>query len=260
LHRHLYSIVAQFTPATLIDSRFDHEACGVGFVASLCGNASHDILRLALTALGRLAHRGAVAADHKSSDGVGILTAIPRTFLLEQADIVLPPERPLAVGMVFLPQDETCINRARVCLQDCVSGERLQWLAWRRVPVHREVLGELASASMPEIYQALISAPEEGEWTEAEIEHKLFLARKAFEREVSDSYVCSLSTRTIVYKALCAGRLLKKFYPDLHSENFVTPFAIFHQRYATNVLPSVEPDHREFVSHCYSKCCARIVA
>src|SRR5271165_7313940 len=118
---------------TLLSSRFDHESCGVGFVATLNGASNHDILRLALTALGRLSHRGAVAADHKSSDGVGILTAIPRSFFLKEAGITLPAERVLAVGMLFLPQDETCIARARLCLEECVSNERLQWLAWREV-------------------------------------------------------------------------------------------------------------------------------
>ncbi len=223
---------------TLVNSRFDHESCGVGFVATLHGSSNHNILRLTLTALARLAHRGAVAADHKSSDGVGILTAVPRAFLLKQAGIDLPPERPLAIGMLFLPQDEICETRARICLQECISGERLQWLAWRNVPIRREVLGEIASESLPVIRQALIAGPEEGKWTEDEIEHRLYAARKSFERQVADSYVCSLSTRTIVYKALCAGRLLHEFYPDLQSEEFVTPFAIFHQRYATNVLPS----------------------
>ena len=226
------------TGPTLVNSRFDHESCGVGFVATLHGASNHDILRLALTALGRLAHRGAVAADHKSSDGVGILTAVPRAFLLKQAGVNLPPERPLAVGMLFLPQDETCETRARICLQDCMSGERLQWLGWRNVPIRREVLGEIASASLPVIRQALIAGPEEGKWTQDEIEHRLYVARKSFERQVADSYVCSLSTQTIVYKALCAGRLLHEFYPDLQCEEFVTPFAVFHQRYATNVLPS----------------------
>jgi glutamate synthase (ferredoxin) len=230
--------MSHFPPATLIDSRYDHEACGVGFVASLDGTARPDILRLALTALGRLAHRGAVAADHKSSDGVGILAAVPRGFLLKQAGISLPAERALAAGMVFLPRDETCIARARICLEECAGNEGLEWLAWREVPTRRDVLGEIAVGSMPLIYQALVASPREGHWSETEVEHKLFLARKAFEREVADSYVCSLSSRTIVYKALCAARLLDEFYPDLQSSEFVTPFAIFHQRYATNVLPS----------------------
>ncbi len=223
---------------SLLNPHFDHESCGVGFVASLNVTAQHQILALALTALSRLAHRGAVAADRKSSDGVGILTAIPHDFLLRQMRIVLAPDQPLAVGALFLPQDETCVTRARLCLQECIAAEGLQWLAWREVPTRREILGEIASSTMPVIRQALIAGPPGTSGNDTEIEHRLYLARKSFERQVSDSYVCSLSTRTIVYKALCAGRLLHEFYPDLDSDEFVTPFAVFHQRYATNVLPS----------------------
>jgi glutamate synthase (ferredoxin) len=222
---------------TLLNSRFDHESCGVGFVATLHGAPNHDILRLTLTALGRLAHRGAVAADRKSSDGVGVLTAVPRSFLLNQTAIGLAPEWPLAVGMLFLPL-EGVTSRDALRFEECISAQGLQWLAWREVPIRREVLGELALESLPVIRQALITVPDSMRWTEAEVEHRLYLARKAFERYSEGSYVCSLSTRTIVYKAMCAGRLLHEFYPDLQSPEFVTPFAIFHQRYATNVLPS----------------------
>ena len=223
---------------TLLNPRFDHESCGVGFVATLRRASNHDILRLALTALARLAHRGAVAADRKSSDGVGIMAAVPRSFLLKQTGIALPPERPLAVGMLFLPQDETAATRDALRLEECIAGQGLQWLAWRDVPTRPEVLGELALASLPIIRQALITTPENKKCNEAEVEHRLYLARKTFERQTADSYVCSLSTRTLVYKALCAGAVLHEFYPDLESHEFVTSFAIFHQRYATNVLPS----------------------
>jgi glutamate synthase (ferredoxin) len=222
----------------LLNSRFDHESCGVGFVATLHRASNHDILRLALSALARLAHRGAVAADRKSSDGVGILSAVPRSFLLKQTGIALPDERPLAVGMLFLPQDEATAARDALRFEECIAVYGLQWLAWRDVPTRPAVLGELALASVPVIRQALITAPEATKWTEPEVEHRLYLARKAFERQTADSYVCSLSPRTIVYKALCAGALLHEFYPDLESDEFVTYFAIFHQRYATNVLPS----------------------
>ncbi len=223
---------------SLLNPRFDHESCGVGFVATLHGRSNHDILRLALTALGRLAHRGAVASDRKSSDGVGILSAVPRAFLLKQSCVTLPRERPFAVGMLFLPQDEAAADRDARLFQECISAQGLQWLAWREVPTRPEVLGDLARASVPIIRQALITTPAAEKWSEAEVEHRLYFARKAFERQAKESYVCSLSTRTIVYKALCAGRLLHEFYPDLQSQEFVTPFAIFHQRYATNVLPS----------------------
>ena len=210
----------------------------MGFVAHLREQSDHDILRLALTALGRLSHRGAVAADHKSSDGVGILTAIPRALFATDIANPLPPDQPLAVGMLFLPRDEAAAAGDCQLFRECIRRQWLQWLGWRDVPVRPEVLGEIALASMPVIRQALITTPQAIRWSENEVEHRLFLARKAFERQSTNSYVCSLSTRTIVYKALCAGRLLTEFYPDLQSQEFVTPFAIFHQRYATNVLPS----------------------
>src|SRR5271157_1668927 len=223
---------------TLLNPRFDHESCGVGFVATLRRASNHDILRLALTALARLAHRGAVAADRKSSDGVGILSAVPRSFLLKQTGIALQNERLLAVGMLFLPQNEPAAARDVTRFEECTASQGLEWLAWRDVPTRLEVLGELALASVVIIRQALITAPEATKWSAVEVERRLYLARKAFERQTTDSYACSLSTRTIVYKALCAGTLLHEFYPDLESDEFVTPFAIFHQRYATNVLPS----------------------
>ncbi len=223
---------------SLFNPRFDHESCGVGFVATLRGRSNHNILRLALTALGRLAHRGAVAADRKSSDGVGVLSAVPRAFLLKQSGITLPIQCPLAVGMLFLPKEDAAADQDARQFQECVSAQGLQWLAWRDVPTRPEVLGELALASAPIIRQALITVPASEKWSESEVEHRVYLARKAFERQSTMSYVCSLSARTIVYKALCAGRLLHEFYPDLQSDEFVTPFAIFHQRYATNVLPS----------------------
>ena len=222
----------------LLNARFDHESCGVGFVATLRGASSHDIVRLALTALGRLAHRGAVAADRKSSDGVGILTSVPRALLLRETAIALAAEQPLAVGMLFLSQQESAASRDAQLFRECVSAQGLQWLAWRDVPIRSDVLGELALDSVPIIRQTLISVSNPTKWTPDALEHRLYLARKAFERETTDTYVCSLSTRTIVYKAMCAGRSLHEFYPDLDSDEFVAPFAIFHQRYATNVLPS----------------------
>src|SRR5271157_1990726 len=111
---------------SLLNPRFDHESCGVGFVATLHGASNHDILRLALTALGRLAHRGAVAADRKSSDGVGILTAVPRAFLLKQTAISVPADQPLAVGMLFLPQEEAAAVRDSLLFQECISSQGLQ--------------------------------------------------------------------------------------------------------------------------------------
>ena len=198
------------------------------------------ILQDALIALGRLAHRGATAADGKSSDGVGMMTAVPREILLAETGISLAPERALAVGMVFLPLEET---RAEAVLETCLTAQDLEVLTWRDVPTRPEALGEIALSAMPRIRQVLIAdklAPVDDR--ERTLGRRLYLARKQFERAhdagETTGYVCSLSARTIVYKAMCSGALLSTFYPDLSDERFVSTFAIFHQRYATNTAPS----------------------
>jgi glutamate synthase (ferredoxin) len=234
----------------LIDSRFDHDSCGVGFVASVQGRADHKILQNALTALARLAHRGAIAADGASSDGIGLMAAVPRALLLRSTGVHLADNEPLGVGMVFLPPAET---RAEAVIESCLRSQQLRVLAWRDVPVRPEILGEIALSTLPRIRQVLVAdavtagaAPAEGaETVAAEVdpmERRLYLARKQFERAVelgdATGYVCSLSSLTIVYKAMCLGRVLPEFYPDLASPEFVTQFAVFHQRYATNTLPA----------------------
>src|SRR5271169_307391 len=222
----------------LVSSRFDHDSCGVGFVATLHGRSEHEILRLALTALGRLEHRGAIAADGKSSDGVGVQTAVPRNYLLSQSRFILRPEQPFAVGMLFLPQDEEQAQRDAQRFKACIYAQGFEWLGWRDVPVAREVLGEIAASSLPVIRQALMTTANDFDGNTNELERRLYLARKAFERGGTTTYICSLSTRTLVYKALCTGRTLHEFYLDLQNRQYATHFAVFHQRYATNVLPS----------------------
>ena len=203
----------------LVSSRFDHESCGVGFVATLHGRSEHEILRLALTALGRLAHRGAIAADGKSSDGVGIQTAVPRSYLLSQSKTFLRPEQPLAVGMLFLPQDEEAAQRDAQRFKACISARGFEWLGWRDVPIAREVLGEIAASSLPVIRQALMTTANDFNGDANELERRLFLARKAFERGGTETYVCSLSTRTLVYKALCTGRITARSTPSGATEH-----------------------------------------
>jgi glutamate synthase (NADPH/NADH) large chain len=166
-----------------------------------------------------------------------VLTAIPRDFLLQQAFLSLPDEQALAVGMLFLPPDNLDAADDQAQFAECVRGQQLEVLAWRDVPVNTAVLGPIALNCMPRIRQALITYSDSSPALH-ELERRLYLARKAFERCETKSYVCSLSSRTLVHKALCAGRALHEFYPDLHDERFITPFAVFHQRYATNVLPT----------------------
>jgi len=222
--------IPHYLTESLVDPRFDFDSCGVGFVAQLSAEPSHAILVHALTALTRLAHRGAVAADGKSSDGVGVTVAIPRAWLLAQSGVTLQEGRPLGVGVVFVP-DESAASRIEI--EAALDAQNIETLEWRPVPVRPEVLGEIANSTRPAIWHVLCTS---GDATS--FDRRLFLARKQFERSALPGYVASMSSATMVYKALCAGRLLAQFYPDLADPEFKTPLALFHQRYATNVLPS----------------------
>ncbi|HZZ40309.1 MAG TPA: glutamate synthase large subunit [Acidobacteriaceae bacterium] len=223
---------------SLIDPRFDHESCGVGFVATLDNEPSHDILAKALTALARLAHRGAVAADGKSSDGIGIHTAIPRELLLADIGFSLEPAKPLAVGMVFLPGDAAASTAAVRELEQAIVARNCTILGWRTVPTRPEILGEIALSTLPVIRQVLVTDATTSTKPYQDLDRRLYLARKQFERSGAEGYVCSLSSSSVIYKAMCDARLLPEFYPDLADSRFVTAFALFHQRYATNVAPS----------------------
>jgi glutamate synthase domain-containing protein 2/glutamate synthase domain-containing protein 1/glutamate synthase domain-containing protein 3 len=215
---------------SLIDPRFDFDSCGVGFVAQLSAEPSHAILAHALTALARLEHRGAVAADGKSSDGVGVTTVIPRSWMLAQTGLTVPDHKLLGVGVIFLPQEHSA---QRVEIESALEAQNFEVLLWRPVPVRPEVLGEIAVATRPSTWHVLVTSDDSGDF-----DRRLFLVRKQFERTGLPGYVVSMSSATMIYKALCAGRLLAKFYPDLADPEFKTPITLFHQRYATNVLPS----------------------
>ena len=215
---------------SLVDSRFDFDSCGVGFVARLSDQPSHEILKHALTALARLEHRGAVAADGKSSDGVGVTVVIPRAWLLAQTGVILPHWKLLGVGVIFLSGED---RESRIEIESALNAQGLEALLWRAVPVRPEVLGEIANSTRPAIWHLLITSDEP-----AGFNRRLFLARKQFERSGLPGYIATISSATMVYKALCAGRLLADFYPDLADPDFKTAIALFHQRYATNVLPS----------------------
>src|SRR5260370_37423364 len=214
---------------SLVDERFDHDSCGVGFVASVDGAPSHKILQQALTALGRLAHRGATAADGKSSDGVGVMTAIPRALLAQAINLAIEERQLLGVGMLLLPVEET---RAEVLIERCLVSHDFKVLCWRDVPVCPEWLGEVAFGTMPRIRQVLVVDSGEGE--PETMERRLYLARKQFERAHAQGdvtgYICSLSSQTIVYKTMCTAEFLPNFFPDLPSHDYVTPFPTFHQR------------------------------
>jgi len=221
----------QATPA--LDPGREHDACGVGFVAHAGGERSHAVLQMALTAVARLAHRGAASNDH-SGDGAGVLTQIPERLLAQSG-----ATGPLAVGMFFLPQAGPDLERAVELIEDVLAEMEQPVVHWRDVPIDPVALGPLARASCPTIRQAFIAAPSNRGSDDA-WERRLYVARRAIERRAGPAqvYVCSLSCRSVVYKALLTGTELPTFYPDLREPWFETAIAVFHQRYSTNTLPS----------------------
>ena len=211
----------------------DHDACGVGFIAQLGAGSQRAVVERALTALERLSHRGGVDADGWSGDGAGLLVRLPRDYFRRQAlrqNLELP-ER-FAMGMFFLPPGEA--EPAAASIESQLEAEGLRLLGWRAVPLEPAVLGPRALATLPVIRQAWIAPPAHGAFG-----RRLFLARKRIEaNSPAGAYACSLSERTLVYKGLLAPWQLALFYPDLADGDFVSPFAIFHQRYSTNTRPS----------------------
>src|SRR5437773_2108926 len=226
----------------------EQDACGVGFVARASGHRSVDIARLALQALARVAHRGAAATD-RSGDGAGLLTQIPTPLFYREAasrGLALAAGQPFAVGAFFVPREQDALGCTTAIIEDVLRGEGFSVLGWRDVPVDLDVLGAGARASCPTIRQAILGpAAERGRFDETTWERSLYLARRTIERRIGDAgpglepfFVCSLSCRTLVYKALLTGTQLAGFFPDLASADYETALAIFHQRYSTNTTSS----------------------
>ena len=232
----------------LYQPQHEHDACGMGFVAQKDGRRSHMILESALTALANHAHRGAVAADGKSGDGAGVLTQLPHELIgrdLARMQLRVPAPRDLAVGMVFLPRYNLAHReRARRIVEETVAEYGIEQLTWRDVPVDGEALGEWAQSLRPYIEQIVLARPEsipQG----AEFERKLYLVRKhatqrIWAESISNFYLPSLSSKTIVYKGLFVAPQLRSFYTDLSDPDFRTAIAVFHQRYSTNTFPTWE--------------------
>src|SRR5438094_749020 len=230
-----------------LDPWREQDACGVGFVARASGERSAEILAHALQALARVAHRGAAATDN-SGDGAGLLTQIPsQLFYRDAASRGLPLEadQPFAVGVFFLPTEHAALGRAIAIIDAVLREGGLPILGWRDVPIDAAVLGDSARATCPTIRQAFIAAPADGRTDAAAWERALYVARRTIERRIADAgpevqpfFVCSLSCRTLVYKALLTGTQLPAFFPDLKSPDYETAIAVFHQRYSTNTSPS----------------------
>ena len=221
-----------------------HDACGTGFLADRSGKARPDILPLALTALGRMDHRGGMGADHETGDGAGILTAIPWEILVAEPHHGIDgtmAERGFGVGCLFLPDHAAGRARAVLAVEEGLDQANLHAVAWREVPTNDSVLGRIGRASRPGLCQVVVARP--GGLGDEAFEHRLFVARREIQAlaralGLDELYVASLSHRTIVYKALLRAPQLREFYDDLKNPAFLTPFAVFHNRFSTNTHPS----------------------
>src|SRR5438309_3139054 len=215
----------------------DHDACGTGFVTRLGGAPSYEIIQISLAALERLTHRGGVDADGASGDGAGLLTSLPHRFFRERGrelKIELPEH--FGVGFAFLPASAT--TEFRAAMDIAADSEHLRVTGWRRVPVNTNALGRKALETMPEIWQFFVEAIQPAA-EEAGFERSLMLLRKRAESLLPPRcYLCSLSSRTIVYKGLLTPWQFPQFYEDLRDPSFAVTFAVFHQRYSTNTQPS----------------------
>ncbi|MFD9008869.1 glutamate synthase large subunit [Streptomyces sp. NPDC059552] len=229
----------------MYDPRNEKDACGVGFVANLTGEATHTLVEQALTVLRNLEHRGATGSEPDSGDGAGILSQVPDAFLREVAGFELPEAGGYAVGIAFLPADGTAQAVAVEQIEALAAEENLTVLGWREVPVTPDLLGNGARATMPAFSQLFVSNGSTG----IELDRKAFVLRKRAEREAG-VYFPSLSARTIVYKGMLTTGQLEPFFPDLSDRRFASAVALVHSRFSTNTFPSWPLAHPyRFVAH-----------
>ncbi len=224
---------------------FEGDACGVGMVAATDGQPSRRVVQSAIDALKAVWHRGAVDADGKTGDGAGLHVDLPVRFfddaIAAGGHRVLPNR--LAVGMVFLPRTDLGAQEAcRTIVESEIIEAGYTIYGWRQVPVDVSVIGMKAQATRPEIEQIMIAGPHPDAMDAAEFEKELYLVRRRIEKaviaaQINGFYICSLSTRSIIYKGLFLAESLSDFYPDLKDERFTSRVAIFHQRYSTNTFP-----------------------
>ena len=245
----------------LYDPRFEHDACGTGFIADLKGRRSHTIVRQALTALENMSHRGAAGSEPNTGDGAGILLQVPHAFLRKVCaaeGLMLPEPGQYGVGMVFLPQDAAKRQRCEARFAEIVAEEGQQFLGWRTVPTENASLGATAVASQPLIRQAFIQrSPDLAD--DMAFERKLYVIRKLIEKETrynnefadcSTLYIASLSYKTIVYKGMLLAKQVDAFYPDLSDPDLTSAIALLHSRFSTNTFPSWERAHPyRYINH-----------
>ncbi|MDX6420776.1 MAG: glutamate synthase large chain, partial [Trebonia sp.] len=231
----------------LYDSRFEHDACGVGFVADLRAGGGHDVVASALRVLCNLEHRGAAGADPDTGDGAGILTQIPDAFFRAVTGLALPEAGGYAAGLAFLPVDPEERERALAQIADLAADEGLTVLGWRDVPINEAACGAGALEALPRIAQLFV-AGEAGE-SGLVLDRMVFCLRKRAEHETG-AYFASLSTRTIVYKGMLSAPQVEPFFPDLSDERYASNLALVHSRFSTNTFPSWPRSHPyRYVAH-----------
>lgn len=230
---------------------FEHEACGIGMIANINGKKTHNIVQNAITMLCNLEHRGGQSADVSTGDGAGILTQIPDRFFQKQCTkegFTLPPEGDYAIAMLFLPDDLETRIECKSIIESIVEEEGQKFLGWRPVPINDSFIGKVALESKPTIRQGFIQKSEDIN-DALGFERKLFIIRKRIEYVMNqhsayhDTYICSLSSRTIVYKGMLIPEQLDSFYIDLNHPEFKSALALVHSRFSTNTFPSWKRAH-----------------
>ena len=225
-------------PQGLYTPENEHDACGVGLVVHIRNDKTHEIVESGLQVLEHMAHRGAEGADDKTGDGAGILVQIPHEFILLQG-IPVPEKGKYGTGLVFLPKEEAARQAAMNIVRTAVTEQGLELMHVRDVPVNSEILGRDALATEPAVRQLFIKGCSDP----SELERRLYMIRRRIEHDFArqgadESYVVSLSTRTIVYKGMLSSLQLRAYYPDLINPYFTSALALVHSRFSTNTFPT----------------------
>ncbi len=246
----------------LYDPRFEHDACGVGFVANISGEARRDIIDDGLEVLGNLSHRGAVGADPQAGDGAGIALQLPHRFFVDALEFALPPRQQYAVGMMFMPRADALCDEIKHLVERRIRAHELQPLGWRRTPTDSRVLSASVAPTEPQVWQVFIARGDSIRCAD-EFERKLFVMRRQIEADVyrldnvdtvndaahdghgdshsqsySDFYIASLSCRTIIYKGMLRAEQLSHYYLELRDDKLESALALVHQRFSTNTFPA----------------------
>lgn len=228
----------------------EHDACGIGTVVQIDGKQSYDVVDKALHIVEKLEHRAGKDASGKVGDGVGILLQISDDFFkktLKKENIKLPEY--YGIGMFFLPRNKLLLNQHKKMFEKFVEQEGCKFITWRKVPCNESILGQKAKDCMPNIYQAFIERPQNIS-SDVAFDKVLYVIRREFEKSCKETYIASLSSRTIVYKGMFLVSQLRNFYLDLQDKNYKSAIAIVHSRFSTNTTPSWQRAHpNRFIAH-----------